>query len=63
MVVSKTTRLGSNPGAPANIMKKKSNVASIRIKKPGEAPDSFIEMQKIVDRVCKTESKKKTTAP
>jgi hypothetical protein len=40
-------------------MKKKSNNSPIRIKRPGEAPDSFIEMQKIVDRVCKPEESKK----
>jgi hypothetical protein len=40
-------------------MKKKSNHAPVRIKRPGEAPDSFVEMQKIIDRVCKPEETKK----
>jgi hypothetical protein len=34
-------------------MKHKSNNKPVRLRRPGEAPETFIEMQKIVDRMCK----------
>lgn len=43
-------------------MKKQSNNKPVRIRRPGEAPESYVEMMKIIDRVCKSESKKKVLA-
>lgn len=41
-------------------MKKQSNNKPVRIRRPGEAPESYIEMQKIIDRVCKEKKTGKT---